>query len=72
MNSTELAHMANQIGHYYQAYGTDEAVAGIQAHVQRFWHPDLRAQLIALAGREDSELLPTVRTAAQRLSRSST
>ncbi len=72
MNSTALAHMANQIGLYYQAYGTAEAVAGIQAHIQRFWHPELRAQLIALAEREeDGALLHTVRTAAQRLPRSS-
>ena len=72
MNNAALAHMANQIGHYYQAYGSDEAVAGIQSHIRRFWHPDLRAQLIALAEREDSTLLPSVRTAAQGLLRPST
>ena len=72
MNNLALVHMANQIGHYYQAYGTDEAVAGIQAHVLRFWHPDLRTGLIALAEREDCALLDNVRTAAQRLPRSST
>ena len=72
MNSSELAHMANQIGHYYQPYGTDEAVAGIQKHILRFWHPDLRTQLIALAQLDDDTLLHCVRTAALRLAQSCT
>ena len=67
MNSADLVHMANQIGQHFQAYGTDEAVAGIQTHVLRYWHPDLRLQLIALAAHDDTALLHTVRRAALRL-----
>ena len=74
MKTDDLVHMANQIGYYYQAYELDEAVTGIYSHVLRFWHPELRAQLLALALNTSSSatcaLLANVRAAALRLPRS--
>jgi len=48
MSIERLVTMANDIGHYF---GSEEdraaAVAGVAAHLQRFWDPRMRRQILA-------------------------
>jgi len=47
MNQLHLATMANQIGAFFQSYpDQDEARGEIATHIQRFWAPRMRSQLL--------------------------
>jgi len=54
MNQHHLATMANQIGAFFLSYpDQEEARAEIATHIQRFWAPRMRSQLlehVALTG----------------------
>jgi formate dehydrogenase subunit delta len=56
MNLHHLATMANQIGAFFLSYpDREEAKAEIATHLQRFWAPRMRTQLlehIAVTGGE--------------------
>jgi formate dehydrogenase subunit delta len=56
MNQHHLATMANQIGAFFLSYpDREEARAEIATHLQRFWAPRMRTQLleyIAVTGGE--------------------
>lgn len=65
-----LVAMANDIAAYFRPQSRDEAVAGIAAHIERFWTPRMRAKLNAFlasgaTGTEALEELP--RAAIARL-----
>lgn len=65
-----LVAMANDIGHYFQPQNREEAIAGIAAHIERFWTPRMRAKLNAFlahggGGGEELDELP--RAAIERL-----
>jgi formate dehydrogenase subunit delta len=57
MDVEKLARMANQIAANFE-YGPDKqkVVAGIADHLQRFWSPTMRAQLIEAQRRNAVEL----------------
>jgi len=40
-----LVAMANDIGNYFRPQSREEAIAGIAAHIQRFWTPRMRQKL---------------------------
>jgi formate dehydrogenase subunit delta len=42
-----LVAMANDIGNYCRPQSRDEAIAGIAAHIKRFWTPRMRQKLNA-------------------------
>ena len=47
MNQHHLATMANQIGAFFLSYpDREEAKAEIATHLQRFWAPRMRTQLL--------------------------
>ena len=47
MNQLYLAMMANQIGSFFLSYpDQEEARAEIATHIQRFWAPRMRSQLL--------------------------
>ena len=58
MQLAVLVRMANEIAGFFRAYPDDEACAGIRGHMQSFWTPVMRAQM--LAGAEVSGLDPLV------------
>lgn len=63
MPHEKLIRMANQIASFFATQpGTDQAerVAG---HLKDFWGPEMRAELKAQAGEDDSALSPLVRDA---------
>lgn len=61
MNVTMLVQMANDIGHFFAAeVRHEDAVAGIANHIQRYWEPRMRRQIIEYlkTGGEGLEALP--------------
>ena len=44
-----LVRMANRIGQYFEAYPNEsEALEGIANHIEKFWEPRMRRQLLSL------------------------
>ena len=48
MSPEKLAHMANQIATFFQSQPHDEAVKGVAGHINDFWEPRMRAQLLSM------------------------
>ena len=68
MNVERLVTMANDIGDFFQAEpDREEAVAGIQNHLQRFWDPRMRAKIRAYADGGGEGLAEPVKAAILRL-----
>lgn len=42
-----LVYMANQIARNFMAQGHDEAVKSTADHIEQFWDPRMRAQVLA-------------------------
>ncbi|MEO7433521.1 MAG: formate dehydrogenase subunit delta [Dokdonella sp.] len=46
--SEHLVRMANDIGNFFESEGDrDAAIAGIAAHIRRFWEPRMRRKIYA-------------------------
>lgn len=67
MNYDHLVNMANQIAAYYEPYPRETAMAGITNHLQRFWAPALRTEILALPPDQETRLHPLLREALIRL-----
>jgi formate dehydrogenase subunit delta len=46
MESAHMVYMANQIATFFTSYPKAEAVDGVAAHLQSFWAPRMRKQII--------------------------
>ncbi|OZI71194.1 formate dehydrogenase subunit delta [Bordetella genomosp. 12] len=47
MDATNLIRMANRIGDFFEAYPDNaEALEGIANHIEKFWEPRMRWQLL--------------------------
>jgi formate dehydrogenase subunit delta len=70
MNAERLVEMANDIAAYFQVEpDRTTAVEGMAMHLQRFWDPRMRAQIVShLRGGGDG-LLPLAREAVAELAR---
>jgi len=67
MSAERLVQMANDIGHFFAAEPQRaDAIAGIANHIQRFWDPRMRRQILAhlQAGGEGLEELPRAAVAS--------
>lgn len=48
MNIDRLVRMANDISHFFQSEPDHAvAVAGISGHIERFWDPRMRREIVA-------------------------
>jgi len=65
MSPDKLAYMANQIGRFFAHQPRDKAVAAIADHVQKFWDPRMRREM--LAHLNAVQLDPLVREAMESL-----
>ena len=67
MNIEQLVKMANQIGDFFRSYPDQEqARKDIASHLQRFWAPQMREQLVQHIGTHpDHSLHPLVLRAIQ-------
>jgi formate dehydrogenase subunit delta len=67
MEPEVMLHKANSIASFFASYPRDEAVAGVQDHIEKFWEPRMRRQLIAHVATGGDGLNALVLEAAQRL-----
>lgn len=67
MSSDDLVRMSTQIAQFFEPYPREEAVAGVQEHVLKFWTPAMRAELFAIPREGNSPLHPLVVEAVDRL-----
>lgn len=67
MDIDNLVRMANRIGDFFEAMpDADEARAGIAQHLQRFWTPSMRAELVAQVDAGGATALKPIVTEAIR------
>jgi formate dehydrogenase subunit delta len=64
MSSEKLVYMANQIAAFFESQPEDEAVAGVANHINKFWDPRMRGQLLDLMASGITGLKPQVLEAA--------
>lgn len=70
MDIHNLIHMANQIGGFFEAMpDREEALSGIAVHLQHFWEPRMRSQLLAYVDAEDGKDLKAIVVSAIRAHR---
>ncbi|WP_101340227.1 formate dehydrogenase subunit delta [Cereibacter azotoformans] len=69
MSPDKLIYMANQIATFFASRPRPEAVAGTAAHINDFWEPRMRRQLLALIDEGRAGLHPLVLEAAQEIRR---
>jgi formate dehydrogenase subunit delta len=67
MSPDKLAHMANQIGRFFQTQKHESAVASITDHLLKFWDPRMRQAIVTQLRDGRSDLDPLVREAVERL-----
>jgi formate dehydrogenase subunit delta len=69
MDITQLIGMANRIGAFFEAMpDTAQGIAGIAEHLQKFWEPRMRRELLAhVAEHGDAQLKPIVRAALKAI-----
>jgi len=66
MDTDNLVKMANRIGDFFAALpDAAEARAGIAGHLQRFWEPRMRRQIVAHVERGGEGLSSIVREAIE-------
>ena len=67
MDGNKLIRMANDIAAFFAAEPVRaDAVAGVAGHLQRFWDPRMRRQLLALFDGGGDDLHELVREALQQ------
>lgn len=70
MKVDRLVAMANDIGNFFGGEpNPEDAVAGTLNHLQRFWDPRMRKQILDYALHDGSELKEPARSAVLALSR---
>lgn len=67
MSLDKLVYMANQIGKFFDSQGREQAAAGTVDHIQKFWDPRMRTQILAYLEAGGQGLEPVVRTALERV-----
>jgi formate dehydrogenase subunit delta len=67
MSSDRLVYMANQIGKFFVSEDRQTAVSGIADHLEKFWAPRMRAEIIAHLAAGGEGLDPEVRAAVASL-----
>jgi formate dehydrogenase subunit delta len=65
MSPDKLAYMANQIGRFFAHQPHDKAVTAIADHIQKFWDPRMRSEIVAHL--EAVKLDPAARAAVEQL-----
>lgn len=68
MDIANLVHMANRIGDFHASFPDhEEALQGIATHIQKFWAPRMRRELLLqLEQPATANLQPLVREALHR------
>lgn len=67
MSHDKLAHMANQIGRFFESQKQDTAVAQIEDHMLKFWDPRMRNAILRQLADGTIQLDPLVQQAVKRM-----
>jgi formate dehydrogenase subunit delta len=67
MDDEKMIHKVNEIARFFGSYPHEEAVAGIADHVQKFWEPRFRRQLVDYAAAGGAGLNPLAIEALRRV-----
>lgn len=67
MSPDKMVHMANQIAAFFKTQPGGNAAQGVAGHLNDFWEPRMRAQLIAHIAEGGTGLDPLVLDAAKHL-----
>jgi formate dehydrogenase subunit delta len=67
MTPDRLVHTANQIALFFDAYPRERAEAGVLEHLQKFWTPAMRRQLVDYVAVDGKGLHVLVAAAAAKL-----
>ncbi|MEX2297550.1 MAG: formate dehydrogenase subunit delta [Dongiaceae bacterium] len=67
MKAETLVRMANQMADFFAAQAHDQAVAGVEDHILKFWDPRMRRALAAHLATGGAGLKPLAREAAERV-----
>lgn len=65
MRAEKLTMMANQIGAFFKAQGETAAPAAIADHLEKFWDPGMRRDIVAHLDTGGAGLDPLVRQAVE-------
>jgi formate dehydrogenase subunit delta len=65
MPPDRLIYMANQIATFFQSQPSDDAKRGVADHINKFWDPRMRDQLLQLIAADHPDLMPLVTQARQ-------
>ena len=64
MSHNRIAYMANQIATFFLSKPHDQALEGFAEHINKFWDPRMRRQLLAIIADGGEGLKPLVLEAA--------
>jgi formate dehydrogenase subunit delta len=67
MKPETLVRMANQIADFFASQSHDEAVAGVEDHILKFWDPRMRRDLAKHLDTGGAGLKPIAHAAAERV-----
>jgi formate dehydrogenase subunit delta len=67
MRHDDLVRMVNQICVFFDPYPEGEAVAGVTEHLQKFWDPSMRNDLLRARQELAQRLHPLAMKALERL-----
>ncbi|HVQ88045.1 MAG TPA: formate dehydrogenase subunit delta [Actinomycetes bacterium] len=67
MTQLPYVRLANDIAAQFHHLSTEDAATGIATHMQMFWDPSMRGQLLAHVAAGGQDLDPLVLIAAERL-----
>ncbi|MEX2199762.1 MAG: formate dehydrogenase subunit delta [Dongiaceae bacterium] len=67
MKPEMLVRMANQMADFFASQSHDEAVAGVEDHILKYWDPRMRRDLAAHLAAGGGGLKPIAHAAAERV-----
>ncbi len=69
MEQRDMIRMANQIANFFNGEGPEQSVKDVAEHINKFWDPRMRRQLIAHLEAGGEGLEPTILKAASLIRR---
>ena len=67
MNPDRLVYMANRIAKGFRLKSEDRAVADTLDHIQKFWEPRMRREILAVLAAGGDGLEPIARKAVEQI-----
>lgn len=69
MSGKKMLHMANQIAQFFETSADDGKAEAVAEHINKFWAPDMRQELLVFLANDPQDALPLVRDAAKHVNK---